>query len=204
MNLIKNGISIVDVFRKFHPMQHEAEFLWMWDRLPELENVLEIGMGCGATAALFSFSGAQVTTIDPRENVIEEDTPTWMDYKFKAMVPWAKPVKWIRKFSTDPTVMSDLIIPAGGKWDLLHIDGDHSYEGAHYDWNTFAPMAKLIAVHDIYGWDRPDVHFPDGPRGLWNELHGDSKFHPLERCIGDDSSDRQWMNGGMGLVEYVA
>jgi hypothetical protein len=35
----------------------------------------------------------------------------------------------------------------------LFIDGDHSYQGARFDFETYGPMVKsggIIALHDIY------------------------------------------------------
>jgi len=178
-------------------MQHKDEFLWLWDHLPPLETVLEIGMGYGATAALFAFSGAQVTTIDPKvktelyQEVDENEEYTFDSPEFKKLAWWAKPVRWIRKSSLDKTVISDVELPSNQKYDLLHIDGDHSPEVCRSDWETFSPMAKIVAIHDIYGWDN-DMHWKDGPRGLWSELR-ESKQYKMQECCLHES-------GGMGLI----
>lgn len=57
--------------------------------------------------------------------------------------------------------------------DVLHIDGDHSYDGVDADYELYAPLVRpggLILVHDVFNhWDkRVKVHewwaerFPDG------------------------------------------
>lgn len=36
-----------------------------------------------------------------------------------------------------------------GPFDLIFIDGDHTYEGVKADFENYSPMGKLIAFHDI-------------------------------------------------------
>jgi predicted O-methyltransferase YrrM len=36
-----------------------------------------------------------------------------------------------------------------GPYDAALIDGDHSYGGVRADWDAYAPMAKIVAFHDI-------------------------------------------------------
>ena len=59
-----------------------------------------------------------------------------------------------------------------GKFDAALIDGDHTYKGAKQDWENYAPMAKLVAFHDIVGQGlREKVHGNpvEVPR-LWAEI----------------------------------
>jgi len=68
--------------------------------------------------------------------------------------------------SRDPKV----IAAANGKYDLVFIDGDHSYAGVEADFVNFLPMAsKLIAFHDVCHTDA-GVHQKYGVRKLWNEI----------------------------------
>jgi hypothetical protein len=188
MKRIINKVSIEKVLDRFPPMQHREEFLWMWDNLPELEYVLETGMGWGATAALFAFSGAQVITIDPKP----EEAWVFRDPEYLELVPWARPVKWINRSSLDIGVLKYV---NDKRYSLLHIDGDHSKEACYYDWNTYGPLADLIAVHDIYGWENSQ-HDREGwgPRHLWHTL--DVRGHEKKQaCLRHD--------GGIGITTYI-
>ena len=56
-------------------------------------------------------------------------------------------------------------MPAGG-FDVIMIDGDHSYEGSKQDYFMYRNMGKTILFHDINpegGW---------GVSQLWKELEG--------------------------------
>lgn len=61
-----------------------------------------------------------------------------------------------------------------GPYDLILIDGDHTYEGVKADWENYGHMGKIVAFHDIANHGRPNK------RGevievarFWNEFKGD-------------------------------
>jgi len=72
-----------------------------------------------------------------------------------------------------------------GPYDLVFIDGDHSYEAVKLDWELYRGMAtKMVAFHDIF----QDIYL--GPRYLFDQIGGDK----LEiKCPGN-------MYLGIGIV----
>jgi predicted O-methyltransferase YrrM len=71
--------------------------------------------------------------------------------------------------STDP----EIIEAARGEYDLVFIDGDHSYKGVLADYENYGPMARILAFHDI---NQPPQRAAYGPTRLWNELEGQITF----------------------------
>lgn len=40
-----------------------------------------------------------------------------------------------------------------GPYDALFIDGDHRPAGVMHDWETYGPLARIVAFHDV-GWNK--------------------------------------------------
>ena len=69
--------------------------------------------------------------------------------------------------------------------DLLHIDADHSYEGAKHDWEHYEPMVRrngIILLHDI--------SYMKGVRLYWDKIKG-----KLDRVYEIETGDR-----GMAII----
>jgi cephalosporin hydroxylase len=56
-------------------------------------------------------------------------------------------------------------------YDMVFIDGDHTYEGVKADWLNYGKMGKYVAFHDIVDSELPNL---DGEiikvPSFWNEL----------------------------------
>lgn len=78
--------------------------------------------------------------------------------------------------------------------DVLFIDGDHSYEGARYDFFRYGRMVKkggLILLHDIVTF-RQEVGVPK----LWEEIKLIEEFQ-TDEIIGKHEPE---LGGGIGIV----
>lgn len=56
-------------------------------------------------------------------------------------------------------------------FDVVFIDGDHSYDGVRQDYENYAPMGRIVALHDI---NHPADSKAYGPTKLWNEIKGEN------------------------------
>ena len=73
--------------------------------------------------------------------------------------------------------------------DLLHIDGAHSYEGASFDWNIYAPLVReggLAVLHDI-GTQTSQMNV----KRLWEEIKAEGVYVTHET----------YEKNGIGVVE---
>ena len=79
-------------------------------------------------------------------------------------------------------------------FDVVFIDGDHTYEGVKRDFELYAPFANMIvALHDI---NHPPDSKAYGPTKLWNEI--DSWHQITKEFIDHDWGSRK----GIGVI-YV-
>lgn len=78
------------------------------------------------------------------------------------------------------------LVQGRGPYDAALIDGDHRYDGVKADWETYGPMADLIAFHDVAGEgvrQKTTGAAVEVPR-LWREIRDD--YQHVE-FIGPDS-----------------
>jgi len=144
-------------------------------------HVLEIGTLFGIGAAVIhdrtngNFESVHLTLIDPLEGYYGNDTP---DILTNERVSRKNLIANLAKASipeTDYTIiqglsMDDEVIQAAAKnsYDVLIIDGDHSYAGVKNDFVHFAPFVKRggFIIVDDYGTD----HWPEIAKYVDEEL----------------------------------
>lgn len=110
-----------------------------------LSSVLEIGFGrgyatfCAARAFHDAGTPGKVTSIDPR---VDEGHTNALRQVFPD--DWFKYVQLC--VGTSQTVMPKL----EGTFDLIYIDGDHSYAGTKYDWEACRNRYEKFLLFDDY------------------------------------------------------
>ncbi len=158
------------------------------------KDALEIGVSYGGTTA---FSAAFFQAINP------EFTYHCLDIKDKTKLsPAMRDMLNIQMHI--PATSDDL---AGQQFDVVFIDGDHSYDWAKRDFENIGRNARLVcAFHDINGKE----YIPQGGGVFryWRELRATvSREAPmLDICHavpGEHvSKDGLWM--GIGLIDYAS
>lgn len=160
--------------------QHKEEFLWLLEIIHEknYKAVLEIGSYKGGSALGFSMIGCNVTCVDkdPQPELITN----LRDYDYTL-------------FKEDSL---GYILPEEWEFDVLHIDGGHTYEMCKADFENFENFVKpggIIVFHDINPADGQNFY---GSSIFWDELTKTTN-HPFEEKVVKPES---W--GGIGVL-YV-
>ncbi len=114
----------------------------------------EIGMGLGGTHVVFRQCFAFVATVEPDIGAIEQ---------FKQKTPVLPNVgTFHRGMSNNSDVIEAVRLEA--PYDMIFVDGEHSYEGVTEDYNNYYPLVKsggVIAFHDSKGDDRVTAFIND-------------------------------------------
>ena len=94
-----------------------------------------------------------------------------------------------------------MIALKGERADVLFIDGAHLFDDVYQDWKDYAPLAKVVALHDI-SWSEYsrvagfNVHF------LWEYLktqyRSEELLCPEPERINEDNKIDIW--GGIGIL----
>jgi predicted O-methyltransferase YrrM len=120
------------------------------------KNILEIGSYIGCSAACFGAAlqhdGGRIFCIDTWQNdaMTEGGKDTMFEFR-KNTKEFSGLITQVRGFST---AVVDEVSRLTPMVDLFFIDGDHSYEGAKNDWESykhFLASGSIVVCHDI-GW----------------------------------------------------
>lgn len=142
----------------------------------EIRTYLEVG--CREGIALRQL----VTTLDTIDTVLAIDWPGQDWGKVGSEVELNKNLDYLRsEFNVDATIyLGDSRDTAAknfaeelGPWDLCLIDASHVYEDVVSDFNFYAPMSKIVVLHDI---NHPPESRAYGPTKLWNELVDSGRY----------------------------
>lgn len=129
--------------------QIEAEIAEFIELLKErhVKNYLEIGGKYGDT-----FYRVMSSLPDDACGVLVDLPPNMnrqrrLEDNFKKMTALGNRVKLLIGNSHDLKIIQ--VVQQFGPYDAVFIDADRTYEGIKQDWETFGPMAELVAFHDI-------------------------------------------------------
>jgi len=128
-------------------LQKESELAWLLRRYATVVSglgVLEIGSAGGGT--LWAW-----TTLSPSSPVVSIDLP-YKEYPELGPHLFPPGVRWIGEDSHSTAAQNRLRSIHPTAFDLVFIDGDHSYAGAKLDFHDYLGWVRLgglLAMHDI-------------------------------------------------------
>lgn len=182
-----DGDRDVPVFQQ--PYEFD-QLLAIYDRM-QPKRVLEIGTYFGGTLKQWiahAPSGAEIVCIDlpvPNSGAYQPDM--WHGWAHTAGVLLTVLVG----DSRDAPVAREA--EKRGPYDFLFIDGDHHYETARHDYETYAPMVRsggLVVFHDLLS---SPVHPEIQVERLWEEIKA---IHPHTT---EEIHGGAWW-GGIGIL----
>jgi len=150
------------------PMQSPEEVKFMFDILEEIKpkKILEIGTGCGAFTTLLATYGS-VVTVDKKE-AGPDGKHNWdsLYESGKISEEVVDRIKFVLGDSTDQKIVEKV----KDKYDLVVIDGAHENKIGWQDWDNYAPMAPVVAMHDIADYEEKSKWCVCFPSTCWANL----------------------------------
>lgn len=149
--------------------QDESEFQFLLDHV-QGNSLLEIGSRYGESFRRLSEKlpiGSRVVTLDLGQDPYSPnvDTQTYRARNCERLSKMGYDVHLLTGDSHSPDIVER--VRSLGPFDVVFIDGDHSIKGVTEDWNNYGPMGKIVAFHDINGFNQM--------RDFWRDLPGKKK-----------------------------
>lgn len=199
-------MNTIDFLKSLPHVECDADYLNAFDYYPFLNSlakdfrasrVLEVGVRFGYSAVAFIYGnpveeyvGIDADLYDATSSRKSRDN---LDY-LKRMQPFEYTL-----FQKNTQLLTDLSFLNDKQFDLIHIDGDHSYEGALTDmknfWNVLVPGGHMLVDDSIfYGSvhtacmtfasliEEPTYNV-ESFRGTWVFLKTRQRYFPLSKSV---------------------
>src|ERR1700734_3475264 len=120
----------------------------------EIRTVLEIGTCYGCSAIWFAQRVERVTCIDLWGDILEHGLyriyEQFIANAVAAGLYEGDQLYWMVANSHDA-------LPVASSYDLVYLDGDHTYEGVKQDIDMYGPLASKVLCGDDYDVELPSV-----------------------------------------------
>ena len=161
----------------------ERKILWrvvkeQVSRTQRITSYLELGVNCGASMWLiypFMAESGIMVGVD-KNNDPNDERVKLRGRVMEALAQWLMDTIIIDKDTRD----SVSTVQAMSPFDLLLIDGDHSYEGVSFDWEHYVPMVRdggMVILHDV-------SNMAFGVHRLWEERREELAWHSTHGNLG--------------------
>lgn len=142
----------------FRPIQQPQEILELITLISKRapNSVLEIGTANGGSLFLFcraATDNATVVSIDLPAGINGGGYPKWKSTLYQKLAKQTQQLHLLRNDShLESTQKQVSTLTPTGKFDMIMIDADHSYEGVKMDFNLYSELVSdggVIVLHDI-------------------------------------------------------
>lgn len=180
-------------------MQVEEEIAGFCDLLTSegVRSYLEIGAKFGGSlwrAANALPTGSRIVAVDlPQGTRLWKETEPSLTAGVAALKAAGYDAHLIWGNSMDRAVIAQ--VRALGPFDAMLLDADHRLPGITHDWETYGPMGRIVAFHDVAwmraaDWVGTRIDVPL----IWNHLR------PLFARTAEFRFDKSHKNNGIGVL----
>ncbi len=163
-----------------NPYEYAAFLDWL--RVQDVNSYMEIGIGDGGSFMINSlFSGAQ--------KVVAVDDLSYEKHGIQKRSRILKKIRFLKRKVPKVTFYesdsAEFLKSHDDRYDIVFIDGDHSYEGVKQDY-ALCKANNFIIFHDI-------ANANTGVKQLWDEIKTDDDIEFIENP-----------NTGIGIKKVIA